>query len=89
MKQAYPRILTVEPLPGHRLLVGFDNGVSKIYNCSPLLEKEAFRLLREEAFFRAVHPDPHGYAVVWDDKMDLAEAEIWVHGETVKPGTRV
>lgn len=88
MEQSYPRIVTVEPLPRFRLLVGFTGGVSKIYDCAPLLEKETFRLLREEAFFRAVHPDPHGFAVVWDDRMDLAESEIWLHGETVKPDAR-
>ena len=84
MSEEYPRIMAVEALANRRLFVTFDNGVSKIYDCLPLLENEPFRLLQDEAFFRCAHADPHGYAVVWSDRVDLAESEIWLHGETVE-----
>jgi len=31
------------------------------------------------------HADPHGYAVVWNDDIDLAESEIWLKGIEVNP----
>ena len=87
MGEKYPRIVAVEPLVNWRLLVTFNNEVSKIYDCAPLLETEPFRLLQDKAFFRRAHADPHGYAVVWDDRVDLAESEVWIHGEIVEQAT--
>lgn len=81
----YPKIQNVSPKPGMTLLVTFDNGVSRLYDCKPLLENEVFRPLREEAFFRCAQADSHGYGVVWNDEIDLAESEIWLNGKTAEP----
>jgi hypothetical protein len=80
----YPKITRVEPQPGKTLLVEFTNGVSKVYDCKPLLECEVFRPLENEAIFRCAHADCHGYGVVWTDEIDLAESEVWINGETVE-----
>jgi len=80
---AFPKVVSVEALPGKKLLVGFDNGVSKEYDCAGLLENEAFALLTEDAFFRGVRVDSGGYGVVWNDRMDVAESELWINGVTV------
>lgn len=82
---SYPKIRSVEPQARKTLLVEFDNGVQKTYDCGPLLESEVFRPLRDEAVFRCARADPHGYGVIWNDEIDLAESEIWVHGRTVDP----
>ena len=87
MGEKYPRIVAVEPLVNWRLLVTFNNGVSRIYDCAPLLENEPFHLLQDQALFRCAYADPHGYAVVWDDRVDLAESEIWIHGEIAEQAT--
>ena len=78
---AYPRVKTVTPLAEKKLLVTFSNGHTKIYDCRPLLEEEAFGVLRDEGVFRQVHPDKHGYAVIWNDEIDLAESELWLNGK--------
>ncbi len=82
MQTSYPRLKAVEPLTGKRLRVTFVNGKIKIYDCKHLLGQEPFRLLRDEAFFRAVSVEPHGYAVVWNDQVDLAESELWLRGQS-------
>jgi hypothetical protein len=82
-----PRIRDVEPLPGHRLLVAFVNGDHRVYDCTPLLGLDSFRLLDEEAFFRSVTVDPGGYGVSWNDDADLSEYELWTEGEDVSPLT--
>ena len=77
----YPRVRSVRTLTGKRLHVTFANGVAKIYDCAPLLKEDAFKPLEDEAIFRSVHVEPPGYAVVWTDEIDLAESELWLHGE--------
>jgi hypothetical protein len=82
---SYPLVRTVRPLPDKRLFVTFETGEARIYDCRPLLKEDAFRALADEALFRKVRPDPHGYAVIWSDEIDLAESEIWVNGQPAEP----
>lgn len=76
----YPKVESVEPAQGKRLRVRFTNGAVRVYDCAPLLSLEAFRVLENEAFFRSVRSDEHGYGVVWNDDVDLAESELWLKG---------
>ncbi len=76
----YPKIKSVKPLPRKRLSVEFVNGTTRIYDCRPLLARAPFLMLKDEALFRGVRPDKHGYGVVWNDEIDLAESELWIHG---------
>ena len=78
--EKYPKILNVESIKGKRLLVTFQNGTKKIYDCSPLLENDIFKALQNDAFFNSVHVDKHGYGIVWDDELDLSESELWING---------
>lgn len=82
-----PRIKSVTPLEGKRLLVTFGNGVQKVYDCQRILNLDRFQLLNHEAFFRAVTVDPGGYGISWDDDMDLSEYELWNNGIEDEPGT--
>jgi hypothetical protein len=75
-----PRITAVEPLPEYHLLVTFDNGAKRVYDCTPHLDRNSFRLLRAPAFFRCVAVDPGGYGISWSDEADLAESELWTNG---------
>ena len=77
---AYPRIRSVKTRPGKTLLVTFENGDKKVYDCTPLLRADTFRPLQDEAIFRCAHADSHGYGVIWNDEIDLAESEIWING---------
>lgn len=79
-----PRIISVIPLKGRRLLVTFVNGVQKVYDCQRILNLDRFQLLRHEAFFKAVTVDPGGYGISWDDEMDLSEYELWNNGVEVE-----
>ena len=80
----YPRIQNVTPQRGKTLLVTFENGVRKVYDCGPLLQRDVFRSLQDDAVFRCAHADSHGYGVVWNDDIDLAESEIWINGRTAE-----
>ena len=41
--KTYPKILDVESKNSKRLLVTFNNGIKKIYDCKPLLDDEVFK----------------------------------------------
>ena len=76
-KTIIPKIQSVRPLEGKRLLVKVVNGMEKIYNCNPLLHLKVFRLLNNEAFFKSVKVDPGGYGVSWNGDVDLSEYELY------------
>jgi len=77
----YPRIRSVKTEANKTLLVTFDNGVEKVYDCKPLLKSEPFRALQNDAIVRKAHADTHGCGVIWNDEIDLAESEIWINGK--------
>ena len=83
--EQFPKIKKVQPIEGKRLIVTFDNGVKKIYDCSPLLKEEAFKPLQNDLLFRDVKADKHGYGVIWSDELDLSESEIWINGSPAEP----
>lgn len=78
-----PKIISVHPLENKKLFVKFDNGIQKIYDCSPLLKLEPFLLLKTEAFFRSVKVDAGGNGISWNDDADLSEYELWKNGTEV------
>ncbi|MBN2464621.1 DUF2442 domain-containing protein [candidate division WOR-3 bacterium] len=79
----YPKVKSVQALANKRLRVEFDNGEARVYDCMPLLDSEVFAPLRNEALFRRVRAEDHGYAVIWNDEIDLAESELWLNGTPV------
>lgn len=81
---SYPKVISVRTIGDNRLLVTFDNGVRKLYDCGPLLQTEVFGPLRAEWLFRSVRADPGGYGISWNDELDLSESELWEHGHLLQ-----
>jgi len=80
----YPKVISVLAIGNKRLLVSFDNGLRKVYDCGPLLATEVFGPLQEEWLFRSVRADPGGYGISWNDDLDLSESELWENGCAVE-----
>jgi len=80
---APPRIRSVKPISDSELLVCFENGIEKTYDCRLLFAGADFQMLRAPALFRAVRVDTGGYGISWNDDMDLSEYELWTNGEPV------
>jgi len=79
----YPKINSAKAVTDFTLLIEFDNSEKKIYDITPLLEKEMFSPLKNSIFFRNVQVDKGGYAVFWNEEIDLSEYELWTHGKKV------
>lgn len=74
---------SVKAIDDHVLLVEFDNHQRKKYDVSPLLKQEMFSPLKNPAFFKAVRVEQGGYAVVWNNNIDISEYELWSHGKVL------
>ena len=82
----FHKIKSVVPLSDHRLSVQFSEGVTKIYDVSPLFEKiPVFKSLTEiPGEFARVYVDVGGHGIVWNDDLDLSCDELWENGKEVK-----
>jgi hypothetical protein len=80
----YPKINSAKAIDDRLLLIEFDNSAKKVYDITSLLEKEMFFPLRNSAFFRNVQVDKGGYAVFWNDEIDISEFELWTHGKLIE-----
>ena len=75
-----PKITSATTINHRNLAVLFSNQVTKIYDITPLLEKEMFKPLANPAFFKCVRVDIGGYGVYWNADIDISEYELWTHG---------
>lgn len=82
----FHKIKSVAPLAEYKLSVQFSEGVTKLYDVTPLFERiPAFLYLKvhpEE--FASVAVDVGGYGVVWNDDLDLSCDELWERGVQVE-----
>lgn len=78
-----PRIKSASPLDDHTLIVEFDNHQKRKYDIFPLLSKRTFEPLSNPIFFKAFHIEKGGYAIAWNEGIDLSEYELWSHGKAV------
>lgn len=83
--ETYPKVISVQPLKGKRLLVAFSNDVEKIHDCSRLLGEDTYSALAIDAIFKNVKADQGGYGISWTEEIDLAESELWIHGVLAEP----
>ena len=82
-----PKIKSVKTGDKRQLMVTFECGTEKLYDCSRVLTRPEFQLLKTPAFFNSVRVDPGGYGISWNDDVDISEYELWTNGKTVTGGT--
>lgn len=76
------RAIDVKAMDNYLLLVKFDNGEQRIYNCFPLLENNLFSELRNIDFFKTVHIDEMGL-VCWNDSTDINPYDLYEDSESL------
>ena len=79
----HPKVKAVLAINNHMLVVEFDNNKKKKYDVTPLLSKDMFSPLKNPAFFKTVSVEQGGYAVVWNNDIDISEYELWSHGQAM------
>jgi len=79
----YPKVESATAVDNYTLIVQFDNNQTKKYDVNPLLEKEMFTPLKNPGLFKSVRVEKGGYAVIWNDDIDISEHELWNHGQSI------
>jgi hypothetical protein len=80
----YPTIKSAEAIDNQTLLVEFSNQGKRQYNITRLLKKEVFLPLKNPAFFKNFRVEQGGYAIVWNEDIDISEYELWIHGTPIQ-----
>ncbi len=79
-----PKIISVKAIDGYTVAVEFDNQQKRKYDVKPLLDKAMFSPLKNVALFKSVQVDVGGYAIVWNENIDISEYELWQHGQVIQ-----
>lgn len=74
------RIVSAKAIDDRTLMVKFTNLEFKKYDISKLLDNPMFATLSNPVFFRNFTVEPGGYALVWNDEIDISEYELWQNG---------
>ena len=77
------RIVSVKPVDGTVLLVGFQNGIEKTYDVKNMFTMfpQLQILEKDQALFKHVAVDVGGYGLYWNDELDIDANEIWENGK--------
>ena len=65
----------VQPKENYTLLVTFSDGIKKIYDARPLLEKAIYFPLKNLSFFMSAKVECG--TVVWNDDVDIAPEHLY------------
>ena len=78
----FHRVIMARALEDYRLEIEFESGQRKEYDVKPLFAKwHEFSILRNDpGLFGLVRIEPGGYAISWNDEIDLASEELWNNG---------
>jgi len=79
------RVASVEPLPGYRLRVSFEDGLIGEIDLSDTVGKGVFEALLDPAEFAKVYVDPEWHCVAWPGEIDLCPDSMY---EDVKNGQK-
>ena len=80
-----PYVTRLTPQSGHRLLLEFDNGETRLFDLTPYLELGVFRALRDGPDF-ALAQVVDG-SIEWPGEIDLSHDTLYLRNEVVKQAT--
>jgi len=74
-------IKSVVPLDDFILSIEFQNSEWKRYDVKQLFDKwDDFKALTQNELFKYAKVDIGGYAIVWNDDLDISCNELWENG---------
>jgi hypothetical protein len=76
-------VTSVEYVSEYKLLIGFDDGSTKLVDLRPHLYGEIFEPLKDIKFFRKARFDPEIETVTWENEADFAPEFLYEIGEDV------
>ncbi|MGB3293444.1 MAG: DUF2442 domain-containing protein [Phormidesmis sp.] len=80
----YPRILRAKVTDDYTLIIEFSDKSLKQYSFRHLLLISMFAPLQNPTFFKSFKIEPGGYALVWNEDIDISEYELWKNGTSLQ-----
>lgn len=77
------KVRSVKPLDNYRLWIRFNDGETKIFDFTYLLDTKAFLPLRDKDVFASVYVD-YGVPVWRDGEIDIAPETLYENGIAVR-----
>jgi hypothetical protein len=72
-----PRIVSVRPGPGYKLLLDYDTGEKKQFDVEPYIRGDWYGKLRDKAYFHSVRVVSGGNGIEWPEGQDIAPHELY------------
>lgn len=73
------KVVVVKPLPDYKLSLSFSDGVSKVYDVTPLLNLPVFQILKDINIFNQVYIESD--TVTWlNGEIDIAPETLYNDG---------
>ena len=78
-------ITSIQPLPGYKLKLRFDDGVEGVVDLAGEVGKGVFAAWNDPKFFAAVQIVHHGRALEWPGEIDLCGDALYLEITGLKP----
>ena len=72
-----PRLISVPPEAGHKLLLTYDTGEKRLFDVTPYMIGSWFGELKDTAYFSSVSLLPGGVGIEWLHGQDIAPHELY------------
>lgn len=72
-----PRLTSVSPEDGHKLLLTYETGEKRLFDVTPYMTGSWFAELKDTAYFRSVSLLPGGTGIEWLHGQDIAPHELY------------
>jgi len=70
-----PTAIEVKTMNDFKLLIKFDNGEVKLFDCNSLFSRKPFYPLKNKAIFRTAHTN--GISIEWSNDIDVCPDELY------------
>ena len=77
------RVTTVYPLEGTKLIVWFQGGESRLFDCKKNLSRSEFAQIKKTSAFENAEVTAAGYAVSWNDEIDVTSKDLFEKGQPI------
>ncbi|MCX6052680.1 MAG: DUF2442 domain-containing protein [Campylobacterales bacterium] len=74
-------IVNFDYLDGYKLLLTFENGEIKEFDCSTIMNEKPFKVLRDINYFKCAKID-YG-TLVWPNEIDIAPETLYIDSKSV------
>ncbi|MFA9238585.1 MAG: DUF2442 domain-containing protein [Candidatus Paceibacteria bacterium] len=75
-------VVNVKPINDFFLLLEFENGEKKEFDCKTLFDKKPFEVLNNKNFFQKARVE-YG-TVVWSDEIDVSPETLYLESKLIK-----